>query len=172
MTRIYLDMDGVIANFDKGIERAGFSNRADFIHKPYSEWTDDDKKVNDEVRSVMNKDGFFMNLPMMHGAYKLWNLCSENDHYVLTAYPFGYKDKQIERVKNEKWIWLTDTFGSFRADRFICCDRYEKASHSKYGRVLIDDSAANCSEWEAKGGTAIRFETMSQTLKELKKIVG
>lgn len=175
---IYLDMDGVLVDFDKGLEQFNIVNDTTFIHRPKAEWTPLQIKLDREVVDCMNTPGFFENLPLMEGAGDLWKAAGRPS--VLTAYPSTGKD--ILRVAREKRNSIEFHFGEVSDDRFICCARSEKAYYATKqsypfasANILVDDLEANCEAWEAAGGIAILFKTSKQAIKELnnmRKLVG
>lgn len=197
MVKIFLDMDGVLVDFDKGLEQFNIQNDTTFIHRPRSEWTELQVRLDHEVVDCMNQPGFFRTLPMMPGAFELWQL-SGKDRCVLTARPSTCLDK--ERVGREKLEWIEDQFGQIPEGQFIYCERNEKAEYAVariesdkrfrtvapegiWGsreisytlnwepNVLVDDMEANCSAWEKAGGKAILFKNMNQAVTELRKAI-
>lgn len=171
---IYLDCDGVLADFNKGLANYGIPlNDNSFIHKPKSEWTKDNKVLDRQVRDVMAVEGFWLDIPPMKDALKLWEFCLPYQPFVLTAKPndvvWG------NRIANEKWIWLTDNLGPIKPSQFICCLRSEKknfinSSNHKH-QILVDDLEANCEEWKSVGGIGIVHISAANSIKELKKYV-
>lgn len=167
MTNVYIDQDGVVADFDKGLLKHGLVNNKTFMHLPHHEWTDEQRKLFKEVGKVMSTPGFFQTLPMMPHAKELW-LTAGNRRFILTARPTdGEEGKRIER---EKKAWLDQNFGNVPDYRFICCLRSEKKKYAK-GNILVDDMEINCKEWTDNGGVAILFETPQQAIKDLKRLV-
>lgn len=177
---IYLDMDGVLADFDGGLLDQGFvmnreDNRLFKQHIDKSQWTDLEKTNEAFVHECMSKDGFFRNLRMIPGANELWD--TAGNPIVLTARP---KVEDVnQRVTREKRGWIEEHFGEIPEERFICCLRSEKVKYAvswEHGssfpveNILVDDLEWNCSEWEKAGGRAILFKNMSQAIKDLKLV--
>lgn len=172
--RIFLDMDGTIVDFDKGLYEFNIRNDTSFLHRPRSEWTPLEIKLDKEVVDCMNTPGFFRDLPMMPGADKLWMLAKRP--YILTAWPKTCNDKS--RVGREKREWIYEHFGEVSDDRFIYCAREDKSKYAitdnypwPSSNVLIDDMVNNCEAWERSGGIAIQYRNMNEAINDLSKIL-
>lgn len=164
MSKIYLDMDGVLADFDRGLlEGYGVKNCRVNYATDWKEKTENQKKVAQDVVRCMEIPGFFENLPVMKGAIDLWG--SVDAPYILTALPNLSSDK---RVAAEKRNWITRVFGELPENRIITCLRSEKIKYAN-NNILVDDLEKNCNEWNRAGGVAILFETAEQAINDLKK---
>lgn len=177
--RLYLDLDGVLADFDGACAEQGvFINRS--VNRLFernvdkSEWTNEEKEHEARIHRLMEKPGFFRNLGLMPGARDLWNLTPKP--YVLTARP---KVEDVNhRVANEKRDWIEEHFGQVPEDRFICCLRSEKAKYAASWKggyqtgmnILVDDLEWNCSEWRRAGGYAILYKNAEQAINDLKEV--
>lgn len=174
--KLYLDMDGVLADFDLGCAKMGIQNKHNFIHKPRSEWTEEEKKLDIEVNRLMATPGFFYNLPPMDGAFALWDFCQQFNPTVLTARPKN--DEIAERVIEEKTLWLREVLD---CNNVIVCLRAEKQKYAKTfvkklsggyfePNILVDDLQSNIDEWNAAGGVSILFKNSIQAISDLKKV--
>lgn len=168
LTRLYLDMDGVIADFNRNLREFGVvDNETHFIHKPRSEWTQSQKDLDIRVRGVMELDDFWPSIPLCPGAHELWDYCKQFDLYILTATPnvTEFRDR-IAQHKRE-WIWA-NLDPTFPAERILICLRSEKQAHSGPGHVLVDDMPSNCAEWNKSGGNAVLHTSAADTIRMLK----
>lgn len=177
--KIYLDMDDCLVGFSKGLETFNLKNETTFIHKPRSEWTELQIRLDKAVCDCMNTEGFFRSLPMMPGADKLWAMSGKP--YVLTAWPTTARDRDM--IGREKREWIEEYFGVIPDDRFIYCSREDKAKYAeeliestKYGTVyhpniLIDDMESNCQAWADAGGEAIIFKDMNKAINDLQHLL-
>lgn len=181
-------MDDTLVAFSKGLGAFNVKNDASFIHKPRSEWTELQKKLDREVMDCMNTPDFFLELPINDGALKLWGISNHlGSTNILTAYPQTTKD--IDRVKYEKLIWCQENLPSYdlSINNFICCAREDKIKYatsctemwdSKYtctretfsSNVLVDDLPANISAWEKAGGLGVLFKNSEQAIDDLKNV--
>jgi 5'(3')-deoxyribonucleotidase len=173
---IFLDMDGVLADFDKALADRGIVNDHSFLHKHPSEWTEHDKALDAQVVACMNEPGWFYNLDTMPGASDLWHwatVLGTAAPYVLTARP--KEEKIAERVTNEKRNWIRERF-PLEESNFICCVRSQKSHFAvTWGRdmvehknILVDDLPANIAEWQKAGGIGILFTSAEQAIQELR----
>lgn len=171
---LYLDVDGVLADFDGYVAKHGIQNRTGHIHRPNSEWSDEDKKVDAEVRLLMDTPGFWSALPVLPDAHELWDYVQK--HYtvtILTARPVDAIG--AHRIAEEKHRWVNDHFDEGRYE-FICCLRSEKREYARSKRflhsrnLLIDDMPYNCREWTEAGGISIRHTSACDTIKHLKAL--
>jgi 5'(3')-deoxyribonucleotidase len=153
--KIYLDMDGVLADFDGAMLQHNIINRHDFIHKPKLEWTEEEAKLDVAVETVMKQRGFWLGIPVMNKATSLVDLSTLlGETFILTARPNG---EEFEWVADEKRQWIREHFPEFDDEHFICCLRSEKKDYAK-GNILVDDMKRNCYEWEMAGGYAILWQ--------------
>lgn len=192
---LFLDMDGVLVDFDKGLEDNDIINCKTFIHLPKDTWSDEQLALNKAIISVMRRPGFFSGLPPMTGYKELWDFCLPYGHKVLTARP----DDSVSgsRVSQEKQDWLLWHIGEFKQEDFICCLRSEKPQYAltttanpnlglpwfttdwhrdsrkwiSEPNILVDDMESNCHEWEKAGGRAVLFKSAEQSIEELKRLV-
>lgn len=132
-------MDGVLADFDAGIER----QLADLVPglAPYNERTqfhiiDSRKEHHEAISAIRDAEGFFRNLPLIDGAIKGWQRIID----------LGYEPRICSspllshlRCREEKLEWLEEHlvphFGRSVVEQAII-DR-DKANH--HGIALIDD---------------------------------
>jgi hypothetical protein len=170
---LYLDMDGVLVDYEGGIAASGFTpypHGKQYIHRPREEWPPEMVATDAAYVNAMARAGFWHSLAPLPDAHLLWNFSRLHDHHVLTALP-NRMDAHLERIAQEKresiW-WHFDPV--FPDERMNLCLRHEKASFAKPGCVLVDDTPANCHEWEAAGGTAIHHTDATTTIKALRKL--
>ena len=157
IVKIYLDLDGVLADFDSWRESVARRNPAAL--------TDDDLMW-EEARRV---DHFYLNLPLMPNARAFVGAVLETGIpvEVLTALP---KKRRIEHAEEDKREYMRRHFceplgadipfniGPFSED---------KQDWARPGHVLIDDRRLNIVQWISKGGTGILFRDAIQVLQDL-----
>jgi hypothetical protein len=169
---IFLDMDGVLADFDAGMRRWGVTPGYDYMHLPESEWTDA-QRINDATaRAVMDRENFWNSLPLMEGAKELvaeaQRLVGKNRVFILTATPrlTAYRD----RIKGQKRSWALSWLG-FSSSSVICTLRALKCQYAAAGRVLVDDMEINCREWAGAGGTAVHYKSYAHAIGALQGLL-
>ena len=76
LPRIYCDMDGVLADFAKGVEK--------IIGKSIDQWSYGSKS--EKWDTIKSTPKFWHTLPWMNGGKELWNFISKHDTHILSAY--------------------------------------------------------------------------------------
>ena len=167
---LYLDLDGVLMDFDGHIRQWGCDWRGPvYHHKPESEWTEEQAANDKRYKEVMAEHSFWQTMPPMKDAMLLWDFCRAHDPHILTATPAGAKYR--ERCAWDKLTSVHKHFDPhFRSERFHAVLRSEKKHFAKPGAVLVDDMLPNCEEWNAAGGTAILHKDALSTIKILREI--
>ena len=160
--KIYFDMDGVLADFDRGVlELCGMEALDQETRSPA-----EDDLMWEAIRKV---DHFYDKLELMPGAKKMFDAvygtfgdCCE----ILTGIP---KEKRgIVTAAEDKICWMKRILSDqvkvnvcYRAEKIEKCTGPET--------VLIDDLEKNIREWQDAGGTGILHRSAEETMKELKK---
>lgn len=152
--QIFLDCDGVLANFDKrAFEIFGMPPRK-FEEKHGSKefW-----------KRIRGDDEFFSNLELMPDAKELWNWCKPYNPIILTGVPYG------NWAQPQKICWAKKMLNT---DRIICCLSREKIKYAKKGDILVDDTLKYRHLWEDElGGKFIHHISAKSSISELKKIL-
>lgn len=156
--RLFIDMDGVLADFDKGYEKV-FETK--LLPRNVRE---DGAPGGINWEWVRGTPGFFRNLPPMPGAKQLWNFASRQGAYILSGCP----DRFGSNIAWEKRMWVKANLG--KDIPTITCPSKEKCLYAHYGDVLVDDWEKYQSKWEAVGGVWITFKDMPQVITELRKL--
>ena len=166
ITRIYFDMDGVLAGFDdqfKKYNKEGYdfkefireygANKAwDIINKGKEDfwagmgWNPGGKQLYDSVVKLADEKGF-----------EVWILSS----------PGLDPNGDAKRGKN-KWL---DKYTNIPQDRRVFKQAKDKHTEAKPGYMLIDDMGKNVSEFINAGGTGIKNnpEDSTEAIKKLYK---
>lgn len=155
MTRIYCDMDGVLANFTKSAERY-FHIDINRNPKQFNAlWTS-----KDGWHQLMHEwPTFWMDLDPMPHAAALWRLISPYHPSILTAIPEGWPSSSTG-----KYVWCKrhlPKFGYHPKQEFHAVLRHQKEQFAKQSdgtpNILIDDFIKNIREWQAAGGIGIHY---------------
>lgn len=152
MTQLYLDCDGVLADFDKGVLKV--------TGKRASE-----QAMGTMWRALAHHENFFGSLDLMddiYGGRALFDAVKHLNPTILTGIPFGgWAPKQ-------KREWAGRTFGWDVP--IICCWSKEKYLHCKPGDVLVDDRSKAQGPWEAAGGLFVLHTNTRDTLNQLEAL--
>ena len=161
--KIYFDMDGVLADFNRGVQELGGTEPRDqLLEKP-----EDTKRLWDAVRKV---DHFYDRLETMPGAEEMFKTLLEKYPgrcEILTGIP--KKDKNIQGAGEDKTTWIHRLFSSDIPVNIVY--KEEKKNYCKgSGYILIDDLSTSIDAWRALGGTGILHISVEDTLRQLKEL--
>ena len=162
-SRIYIDMDGVLADFERGVrEMCGMEPPAQDRKHPELDdlmW----EKIRDTER-------FYDRLELMPGAKEMFDTVygAYGDRCeILTGIPKAKRG--ILTAGEDKISWMRRLLNKdvavnicLRAEKILKCTGPET--------VLIDDLKKNIDEWREAGGTGILHVSAEQTLKELREL--
>jgi 5'(3')-deoxyribonucleotidase len=149
---IFLDMDGVIADYDLGYTRIG------------GEKTD---KGSSKAKRLKPYPHFYRDLPPTNDCMKLWHFLAPYKPVILSA-----QSNFVPHSKEDKIHWLKEHLGLTDTSRIIICNYpTDKQKHCEPGAILIDDNTKNCSEWVNAGGVAIIHKSAEDTIRKLKAIL-
>ena len=158
LPQIYCDMDGVLADFKKGAEKA--------TGVPIKQWMNLTKDAKwDPIR---NDRKFWENLPWMSDGKILWNFIRPYKPDLLSAYT-----NRDPNCKPGKLKWASKNLG-LGVNRVNLVMRSEKQGYAQTGyrspAILIDDFPRNIQQFRARGGIGIVHTTASKTITEFKKL--
>jgi hypothetical protein len=162
VSKIFLDLDGVIFDFDGTFKRKFGVHPSTFKENKKRMW-----------QTIAAEHNFFSEMDLMPGAEDLWDAAwgavSQPDPvYVLTACPHS----AFAHVAEQKRAGLRKHF-SFRNWMMIPTwgsETKPQYMHDK-GDILIDDWRKNTEAWEAAGGRAIKYENAEQTIQDLRRMM-
>ena len=152
MTQIFVDMDGVLADFDAHYETV-FGMRVD--------------KVADNVDwgNVRGVKGFYAAIPPMADMRELWDFLDRLTPHpiILTGVPSA-----VEEAAANKRDWVKHHLGGHVEVR--CCLSKHKCLHATPGDILIDDREKYRDLWIAKGGRWITHKSAAATIDRLREM--
>lgn len=160
---VYFDMDGVLADFDRGVtELCGLPSQ------PQDAVTPEEEEVMwGRIRAV---DHFYYNLKPIRGAVELFSEIYGKygkNCQILTGIP---KPKRgVLTAGEDKTRWVHKYLGEDVVVNIVF--KEEKPNFCFHSRcVLIDDFDPNIRQWEEAGGIGILFTGAKAATKRLKEL--
>lgn len=144
MRTIFLDLDGVMADFDGDFKRFTGMDSAEYVaaHGRKGMWG-----------FIYSRNNFFRNLPACEGAIEFYRslLTRGISPIILTACP----SSNYESVARQKKTWVREWLG--KHVMVLPVDGGESKPHfmQNPGDVLIDDYKKNVTAWSNAGGIGI-----------------
>ena len=161
--KIYLDMDGVLSDFNQRFRSLAGMEPDEFESK-YGKtafW--------DFIDEGNNKIRFWVGIPVMNGAKELVDLASKYNYSVLTA-PSAKKQSRLG-----KSLWIRNHTGDLFPSKPSVI--FKRASEKHLVKpeltkndILVDDKKSTIDNWNAAGGTGIFYKNISQVLNDLGKL--
>jgi hypothetical protein len=150
--RLFLDADGVLADFDEGARRLlGMSPKAfEARHGRREFW-----------RRIANAKNFYGTLPEMPDARELFEAVEHLKPTILTGLPIG------KWAAPQKVAWAAEHFPGVP---IVTCMARDKAKHMKPGDVLVDDRDNHRAAYEEAGVVFIHHKNAADSLKQLAEI--
>jgi len=152
MKQLYLDCDGVLADFEEGFKSKFDMTCGDYetLHGTKAFWQ--------KIRNDLN---FFGTLPLMPDAIELYDAVKHLRPIILTGVPFG------QWAEHQKFKWRDARFPGVP---MVTCRSKDKCLYCKPGDILIDDITKYKHLWEAVGGQYIVHTNAKQSIKELEEL--
>lgn len=153
MPQLFLDCDGVLADFDAGATRVlGMPPRAF-----------ESKFGLGKFWSKLARDGnFYATLPLMPDARALFDAVAHLEPMILTGLPRG------DWAAGQKVRWAAE---HFPGTPIITCMARDKRNHAEAGDILVDDQLMHRERWEETGGVFIHHRNARDSLRELARHV-
>jgi 5'-nucleotidase len=151
---LFLDLDGVMADFDGTFPKKFGVSHIDMPKKEM--W-----------RHIKSVPDFFLELPPMEGAIQFFNRIEGLNPIILTACPSSWYD-EVARQKRE---WVRNWLG--RHIRVLPVNGSESKPLFMHapGDILIDDWGKNVEAWRKAGGRAIHHRDFKVTHAELSRFL-
>lgn len=148
MITLYLDMDGVLADFNKAYTK-------------YDPHKDDRKKF----RSSVMEYKIFEDLDFMPDTQELLNhVCRLNEITIEILTSMGtHEPVQGEEAKRQKLKWLNAKNIPYKAN--FVRNKEEKAKYASPNSILVDDSSGCIGPFIAAGGHGILHSHSSETIR-------
>ena len=147
--QLFLDCDGVLADFDKGATAIlGMPPRAfEKRHGLGRFWA-----------KLASAPDFYFSLPLLPDATRLFDAVKHLDPIILTGLPGG------NWAADQKVRWAAQ---HFPGTRIITTLARNKRDHAKEGDVLVDDQLRHAHLWEEIGGVFVHHKDAETTIAAL-----
>jgi hypothetical protein len=152
MTHLFLDLDGVLADFDAGARKVlGMSpERFEAKYSKREFW-----------RRLAGAKDFYATLPLMPDAQELFDAVKHLEPTILTGLPFG------NWAAPQKVKWAAEYFPGTKIITTMARDKYK---HMTGMDVLVDDRADHRDKWENAGGTFVHHKNARDSIRQLAAI--
>jgi hypothetical protein len=149
MMKLFLDLDGVLADFDAGVHAVTGRRPEELPLKTM--WA-----------ALSRAPAFFETLRFMVDAEALWAFCAPHHPTILTGLPLG------KWAPEQKKRWVARMLGAHVP--VITCMSREKPRWSGPGSVLVDDRESACEGWEKRGGIFVHHVSAEQSIAALRRL--
>ena len=150
MRQLYLDCDGVLADFDRGATAIlGMKPKA-FEHR---------HGLGKFWQKLAQAPDFYFSLPLLPDAMQLYDAVKHLDPIILTGLPRG------NWAADQKKRWAEQHFPGVR---MITCMARDKRNHAKDGDVLVDDMEKYRHLWEQAGGIFLHHRSAAESVEALR----
>lgn len=154
--KIYLDMDGVFADFDRYVYELTKKHPWDFAKKDYLwKWI---------IADINKGNEPFAHFREIKGSHKLFDYVKPYNPKFLTS--TGHT-KPVE-IGNQKKKWIDKRYPGTPVITTTASKL--KAQYAAPNAVLIDDRAKSIDPWVEAGGIGILFKNPEQAIQELKDL--
>ena len=152
MSHLFLDLDGVLADFDAGARALlGMSSAQFEAHYGRREFW----------RRIATAPNFYGTLPEMPDARQLFEAVAHLKPTILTGLPLG------NWAAPQKVEWAAEHFPGVP---IITCMARDKHQHMHPGDVLVDDRDNHRPAYEAEGVVFVHHKNAEDSLRQLAKI--
>lgn len=157
--KIYVDLDGVLVDFDKAMAAIGFP--LDVVLR--------DKKAKSKFWQTvgwMAKNGkpFWGNMDPMPDAHVLWNYLQKYHIKPEILSATGH----VGNATEEKHAWVKQHLGV--VPTHLVRKSSDKAQFAAPNHILIDDRAKSIEPWTAAGGIGILHKSAADTVAKLEEL--
>jgi 5'(3')-deoxyribonucleotidase len=153
MRKLFIDMDGVLADFDRAYVDL-FGAKPDRTKNP---------KADDEMWETIRTHGsFFRDLPLMPDAQELWDRVATYNPIILTGVPKEIPDAPLQKIQ-----WAQHHLG--RYTHVITTPSKNKCVFGRSGDILVDDWVKYKHRWEKMGGIWITHTSAASSIAQLQE---
>ena len=161
-TEIYIDMDGVLADF--------FGEWAKIMKVDHFSQINKKHSIDDALQKIRDTEDFWLNLPLLPQAKDLLGLVKKvKGRYFICSSPLA-DDPKSEPHKRE---WIKNNLSFFPPQDVYITHNKPKYAKNDDGssNILIDDYGVNINAWENAGGIGFKYKDhkFERTAKAIKQ---
>ena len=163
--KIYFDMDGVLADFERGVKELCHMDPPDQNAKDYNK--KDDDLMWERIKEVGD---FYFELELMPDAKEMFDIVYnkyQDRCEILTGIP--KENRGIKTAGKDKIKWVEELLSDRIKVNVVLREQKPEYCSGK-DCILIDDMEKNIKEWEAGGGTGIQNKSAKETIEKLKEL--
>ena len=149
---LFLDCDGVLADFDAGA--------TELLGMPAKDFQDARGK-SEFWRRLARAPDFYGSLPLMPDAHLLVEAVAHLNPTILTGLPIG------KWAAPQKMRWAAEHFPGVPIITTMARDKFR---HMTGADILVDDRADHRAAWEEAGGTFIHHMNAERSIAALRQI--
>jgi hypothetical protein len=163
--KLYLDMDGVLVNFDKG----NVESKQNF-KKLMLKYHDKSIETLHDIWMVR----FWADLEWLYGGKELWEISKKlfNDVFILSS--VGTVDPKKGKLSEAgKRLWVQNNMPDMpQSNVIIVYGKENKIPYANKFSILVDDMPITIQRWKEKGGYGIlhRASNYKKTIEDLEDI--
>lgn len=152
MAQLFLDLDGVLADFEGGAQRLlgqpakAYQER----HGSGGFW-----------KKLATAPDFYGSLELLSDAHELWEAVQHLDPIILTGLPIGKWAEPQKRTWVERHFPGTQVITTLARNKHTYCES---------GDVLVDDQPRYAESWEAAGGIFVQHTSAGESIEALRKL--
>lgn len=150
MTKLYLDLDGVLADFEKGVKNVTGKYPGEL-------------PISYMWKQLAKHGDFYYSLDWMPDGQELWAFMKDYNPTILTGLPRG------NWARGQKIRWCGDNLGY--SVPVICCMASDKANFCEPGDILVDDRKKAKDPWEQAGGIFIHHTSAKNSIAMFKGLM-
>lgn len=153
--RLFVDLDGVLADFDGAYARHFGVELNRNGEEPPDLW-----------RNIRTQPRFFADLPLLRGALEMWRAFEPYSPTILS----GANTEKFTAIIDQKREWVVKHLGAHVP--LICCRSREKRKHGGPGDVLVDDWLKYRSLWLEMGGIFVLHTSAEESIAIVQRVMG
>ncbi len=156
----YLDMDGVLADFDRRFTELAGQSPDDYKNEKGENafWDFIDEK---------HKKVFWVGIPLMKGAKNLVNAVKDYNYQILTSPSIKKQSEEGKQEWIEKYKDLLFNGNIPKVEFKSSGKKHTVKTNLTKNDILIDDRSKNIDPWIENGGTGILYKNINQVLRDI-----